>query len=73
LISGSSSSSKSSLYTWNSPVHILLKPNLKDFEQLTHLENWNYYLLCLVNWVLWGIKKILRIKLHYKWSNALQM
>ena len=33
LISGSSSFSKSSLYIWKFLVHILLKPNLKDFEQ----------------------------------------
>ena len=32
LISGSSAFSKSSLYIWNFLVHILLKPNLKDFE-----------------------------------------
>ena len=36
LISGSSAFSKSSLYIWNSWVHILLKPRLKpslnDFE-----------------------------------------
>ena len=32
LISGSSTFSKSSLYIWKFSVHILLKPNLKDFE-----------------------------------------
>ena len=32
LISGSSAFSKSSLYTWKFSVHVLLKPNLKDFE-----------------------------------------
>ena len=32
LISGSSAFSKSSLYIWNSSVHILLKPSLEDFE-----------------------------------------
>ena len=32
LISGSSAFSKSSLYIWKFPVHILLKPGLKDFE-----------------------------------------
>ena len=32
LISGSSASSKSSLYIWKFSVHILLKPTLKDFE-----------------------------------------
>ena len=32
LISGSSASSKPSLYIWKFSVHILLKPSLKDFE-----------------------------------------
>ena len=32
LISDSSAFSKSSWYIWNFLVHILLKPNLKDFE-----------------------------------------
>ena len=32
LISGSSAFSKSSLYIWKFSVHMLLKPNLKDFE-----------------------------------------
>ena len=32
FISGSSAFSKSSLYIWNSSVHVLLKPSLKDFE-----------------------------------------
>ena len=32
LISGSSAFSKSSLYIWKFLVHVLLKPNLKDFE-----------------------------------------
>ena len=32
LISGSSAFSKSSLHIWKSLVHVLLKPNLKDFE-----------------------------------------
>ena len=32
LISGSSAFAKSSLYTWSFLVHILLKPNLKDFD-----------------------------------------
>ena len=32
LISGSSASSKSSLYIWKYLVHVLLNPNLKDFE-----------------------------------------
>ena len=32
LISGSSTFYKSSLYIWKFSVHVLLKPNLKDFE-----------------------------------------
>ena len=32
LISGSSASSKSSLYIWKFSVHIVLKPSKKDFE-----------------------------------------
>ena len=32
LISGFSAFYKSSLYTWKFSVHVLLKPNLKDFE-----------------------------------------
>ena len=32
LISGSSASLKPSLYIWQFLVHILLKPNLTDFE-----------------------------------------
>ena len=37
LISGSSAFSKSSLYIWKFPVHILLKPRLKDFFKLINL------------------------------------
>ena len=32
LISGSSAFSKPSLYIWKCPVHMLLKPGLKDFK-----------------------------------------
>ena len=32
LISDSSAFSKSSLYIWKFSVHVLLKPNLEDFE-----------------------------------------
>ena len=32
LISGSSASSKPSLYIWKFSVHILLKPSLQDLE-----------------------------------------
>ena len=37
LISGSSAFSKSSLYIWKFPVHILLKPHLEDFFKLINL------------------------------------
>ena len=33
LMSGPSAFSKSSLYTWNFSLHVLLKSSLKDFEQ----------------------------------------
>ena len=33
LVSGSSASSKPSLYIWKFSVHILLNPSLKDFER----------------------------------------
>ena len=40
LISGSSASSKASLYIWKFSVHILLKLSLKDFEHnLTNMRN----------------------------------
>ena len=32
LISGSSAFSKSNLYMWKLSVHVLLKPNFKDFQ-----------------------------------------
>ena len=37
LISGSSAFSKSNLYIWKFPVHILLKPHLEDFFKLINL------------------------------------
>ena len=38
LISGSSAFSKTSLYIWKFSVHVLLKPNLKDFQTINHKE-----------------------------------
>ena len=32
LISGSSASSKSSLYIWKFSVHVIFNPHMKDFE-----------------------------------------
>ena len=46
LISGSSAFSKPSLYIWKSLVHVLLKPNLKDFEH--YLANMQNVSTCLV-------------------------
>ena len=40
LVSGSSAFSKPTLYIWKFLIHILLKPNLKDFE---------YYLASMSN------------------------
>ena len=53
LISGSSAFSKSSLYIWNFSVHILLKPNLKDFEH-NLASMWNEC-SCMAIWTFFGI------------------
>ena len=53
LISGSSTSLKSSLYIWQFSVHILLKPNLKDFEHnFASMWNEDNY---MVVWTFFGI------------------
>ena len=53
LISGSSASSKSNLYIWKFWVHILLKPNLEDFEH--YLDSmWNEC-NCEAVWTLFGL------------------
>ena len=53
LISGSSAFSKSSMYTWNFSVQVLLKPSLKGFEH--YLANkWNKCNF-LVVWTSFGI------------------
>ena len=53
LISGSSASSKSSLYIWKFSVHILLKPSLKNFEHYFAVvwDDCN----CVVVWTFFGI------------------
>ena len=53
LISGSSVFSKSSLYTWNFFIHILLKSSLKDFEH-NLASIWNKC-NCKVSWTFFGI------------------
>ena len=53
LISGSSAFSKSSLNTWKSLVHTLLKPSLKDFEH-DLASMWNEC-NCVVAWTFFGI------------------
>ena len=51
LISSSSAFSKSSLNIWKFSIHILLNPNLKDFEH--YLDNlWKEH-NCVVVWTLW--------------------
>ena len=52
LISGSSGSLKPSLYIWNISVHVLLKPNLKDFEH-NFASMWNEH-SCTVVWTFGG-------------------
>ena len=53
LISGSFAFSKFSLNIWNSSVHIVLKPSLKDFEHYL-ASMWNEY-SCTVIWTFFGI------------------
>ena len=53
LISGSFAFSKLSLYIWKFSVHVLLKPNLKDFEHnLTSM--WNEH-NCMIVSTFFGI------------------
>ena len=53
LISGSSAFSKSNLYIRKFSVHLLLKPNLKDFEHDLTIV-WNEC-SCVVVWTFFGI------------------
>ena len=46
---GSYAFSKSSLYIWKFSVHILLKPNLKDFEHYL-ASTWNEH-SCTIVWI----------------------
>ena len=53
----SSAFSKSSLYTWKSSVHVLLRPSLKDFEHyLASMWNESNY---MVVWTFFGIAFLL--------------
>ena len=52
LTSGSSAFSKSSLTIWNFSVHILLKPNLENFEHY-FASMWNEH-NCTILWVFFG-------------------
>ena len=51
--SGSSAFSKSSFYTWNFSVYVLLKPSLKDFEH--YLASMWDERNCVVVWTFFGI------------------
>ena len=53
LISGSSAFSKTNLYIWKFSLHVLLKPNLKDFEHYFAIM-WNEHNYIVV-WTLVGI------------------
>ena len=53
LISGSSAFSKCSLNIWNFSVHLLLKPDLENFEHY-FASMWDEY-NCLVVWTFFGI------------------
>ena len=53
LISSSSAFSKSSLNIWKFIVHILLKPDLEDFEHY-FTSVWDKY-ICVVVWAFFGI------------------
>ena len=53
LISGSSASSKPSLYIWKFLVHVLLKTGLKNFEQY-FTSVWDEC-NCVVLWAFFGI------------------
>ena len=52
-ISGSSASSKPSLYVWKFLVHIQLKPSLKDFEPYL-ASTWDEH-NCVIVWTFFGI------------------
>ena len=53
VIFGSSSFSKSSLHIWKFLVHVLLKPNLKDFEH--YFASVRNECNCAVVWRFFGI------------------
>ena len=53
LISGSSAFSKTSMNIWKLPVHVLLKPDLENFEHY-FTSVWDEY-NCVVVWAFFGI------------------
>ena len=53
LISGSSAFSKSSLNIWKFTVHVLLKPNLENFEH--YFASMRDECNCVVVWAFFGI------------------
>ena len=67
LISGSSAFSKPSLYIWMFSVHVLMKPNVKDFEHYL-AGMWNEY-NCVVVWTFFG--KALIWNWNGNWSFAI--
>ena len=69
LISGSSAFSKSNLYIWKFSVHVLLKPNLKDFEHYL-ASMWNEH-SCGVVWTFFGI--VLLWAWNENWIASLHM
>ena len=81
LISGSSAFSKSSLYIWKFLVHLLLTPDLKDFEhnfvsmwsEPRRVIVWTFFGIALLwdwneNWpvpVLWPLLNFLNLLTYY--------
>ena len=63
LISGPCAFSKSSLHIWKLPVHVLLKPSLKDFEH--HLARMRNEYNCMVVWTFFRIAFGTGIKTQY--------
>ena len=82
LMSNSSASLKFRLYIWNFSVHVLLKPNLKDFDHnLASMWNessctvvWTFFDLFSWDWnenrpfsVLWPLLSFLNLLTYWMW------